>query len=88
LVLLSIGLAIVGINGEALWNGDAVECDGDPMRPGQVCADFAGPDNSYDEEKRAEARGELAGYAGVGVGTLGIVLLVGSSRTAMRRRNG
>ncbi|MEV6371359.1 hypothetical protein AB0L86_31205 [Micromonospora musae] len=84
--LVSVGMAIVFINAEALSNGDAVECDGSPMRPGQVCVRVGGGGTSYDEEKRNEARGEVAGYAGVGIGILGIVLLI-SNGISMRRGN-
>jgi hypothetical protein len=84
--LVGAGLALFLNNAEALSNGNAVDCDGDPMRPGQVCMYNTGFSNSYDEEKRDEAWGELAGYAGVGAGILGIVLFI-SGGIAMRSRS-
>ncbi|WP_326810693.1 hypothetical protein OIE62_28280 [Streptomyces scopuliridis] len=126
------------INAEALTNGDAVECDGSPMRPGQWCVRVGGESLSYDEEKKneeaariggaasrgdgrrlaalssvnnaprclppppchacpsprsflhptyprgLEARGELVGYAGVGLGTLGIVVFISNGITTRR----
>ncbi|MFD4175137.1 hypothetical protein, partial [Streptomyces anulatus] len=73
------------VNAEAVLNGDAVECDGSPMRPGQWCSSFSGGGSvSYDEEKGSEARGELVGYAGVGLGSLGIVLFVSHGIAARR----
>ncbi|MGX1675884.1 hypothetical protein [Streptomyces sp. NPDC055400] len=74
------------INAEAFVNGDAVECDGSPMTPGQWCASASGGETlSYDEERKNEARGELVGYAGVGLGTLGIVLFISHGITTRRR---
>lgn len=76
--LAIVGMAMFFINAEAVVNGDAVECDGSPMRPGQSCVSFSGGETlSYDEEKKSEARGEVVGYAGVGLGALGIVLFIG-----------
>ncbi|MEV5383561.1 hypothetical protein [Streptomyces sp. NPDC052721] len=84
--LVIVGLAMFFINAEALLNGDAVECDGSPMRPGQWCASASGGETlSYEEEKKNEARGELVGYAGVGLGTLGIVLFISNGITTWRR---
>ncbi|MGI5379757.1 hypothetical protein ACQEV2_36990 [Streptomyces sp. CA-251387] len=37
MALVSIGMAMFFINAEAVVNGDAVECDGSPMSPGQWC---------------------------------------------------
>ncbi|WP_240509343.1 hypothetical protein [Streptomyces agglomeratus] len=39
---------------------------------------------SYDEEKKNEARGALVGYAGVGLGTLGIVVSISDGITTRR----
>ncbi|MFI7088333.1 hypothetical protein ACIBUR_32655 [Streptomyces anulatus] len=92
LLVLACVLAVVGpvmffVNAEAVVNGSAVECDGSLMRPGQWCTSFSGGGSvSYDEEKRNEARGERVGYAGVGFGALGGVLLV-SQGIATRRRS-
>ncbi|MET9423314.1 hypothetical protein ABZY06_21700 [Streptomyces sp. NPDC006540] len=87
--VLAWGLFIVGtttffINAEALMNGKAVECDGSPMRPGQWCVKVGGESHSYDEEKKNEARGELVGYAGVGLGTLGIAVFITNEITTRR----
>ncbi|WP_327686196.1 hypothetical protein [Streptomyces sp. NBC_00467] len=79
-VLVIIGSAVFFINAEALLNGDAVECDGSQMRPGQWCTSFSGGD----EEKKNESRGELVGYFGVGLGTLGIGLFVSHGIAARR----
>jgi hypothetical protein len=84
--LLIVGMATFFINAEALMNGDAVECDGRPMRPGQWCARVGDESRSYEEEKKNEASGELIGYAGMGLGTLGVVVLV-SNAIAVRRGN-
>jgi hypothetical protein len=86
LALLIVGMATFFINAEAFMNGDAVECDGRPMRPGQWCARVGDESRSYDEEKKNEASGELIGYAGVGLGTLGVVVLI-SNAIAARRGN-
>ncbi|WP_234048004.1 hypothetical protein [Streptomyces liliifuscus] len=59
--LFIVGMTTFFINAEALTNGDAVECDGSPMRPGQWCEQRGGESLSYDEEKKNEARGELVG---------------------------
>jgi hypothetical protein len=86
-VLVIGGMVVALNNAEALSNGDAVECDGSPMRPDQFCVSFAGRGtNSYYEEQRSEAQGEVVGYAGVGFGVLGIVLFIGIA-IATRRRN-
>ncbi|GAB2587140.1 hypothetical protein GCM10027168_19900 [Streptomyces capparidis] len=85
-VLVIVGPTMFFVNAEAVLNGNAVECDGSPMRPGQWCASFSGGESlSYEEEKRNEARGELVGYAGVGLGTLGVVLFVGHGIATRRR---
>ncbi|MGQ4727601.1 MULTISPECIES: hypothetical protein [Streptomyces] len=85
-VLVIVGPVTFFINAEAVLNGDAVECDGSPMRPGQLCVSYSGGDTlDYEEEKRSEARGELAGYAGVGLGALGAVLLASRGITGKRR---
>ncbi|MFF7206137.1 hypothetical protein [Streptomyces sp. NPDC008141] len=84
-VLVIVGSAMFFINAEALLNGDAVECDGSQMRPGQWCTSFSGGGSlSYDDEKKNEARGELVGYFGVGLGTLGIGLFVRHGIAARR----
>ncbi|MGV9503980.1 hypothetical protein ACWDQ0_37555 [Streptomyces sp. NPDC003642] len=84
-VLVIVGPALFFINAEAVMNGDAVQCDGSPMRPGQWCSSFSGGGSvSYDEEKKSEARVEIFGYAGVGLATLGVVLFV-SHGIATRR---
>ncbi|MEU3853825.1 hypothetical protein [Streptomyces sp. NPDC029554] len=84
-VLVIVGPVMFFINAEAVLNGNAVECDGSPMRPGQWCTSFSGGGSvSYEEEKKNEARGEIVGYAGVGLGALGIVLFV--SHGIARRR--
>ncbi|MFK4593338.1 hypothetical protein [Streptomyces pristinaespiralis] len=86
-VLVIVGSTMFFVNAEALLNGDAVECDGSPMRPGQWCASFSGGESfSYDEEKENEAWGEIVGYAGVGLGALGIALFT-SLWITTRRRN-
>ncbi|WP_207938628.1 hypothetical protein [Actinomadura darangshiensis] len=84
--LVIAGLVMFFVNGEAVVNGAAVECDGSPMRPGQWCMSTSGGGaTSYDEEKRNEARGKLVGYAGAGVFTLGIVVFIGNG--IARRKN-
>ncbi|KAB2337893.1 hypothetical protein [Actinomadura rudentiformis] len=84
--LVIFGLAMFNINAEAVINGDAVECDGSPMRPDQWCVSaVGGGTHSYEEEKQSEARGALVGYAGAGLGILGIVLFIGHGITARRR---
>lgn len=86
-VLLVVGPVMFFINAGAVLNGNAVECDGSPMRPGQWCSSFSGGGSvSYDEEKKNEARGELLGYAGVSLAALGIVVSAGHSVAARRRR--
>lgn len=86
-VLFIVGLVMFFINAEAVMNGNVVECDGSPMRPGQWCTSFSGGGSvSYDEEEKNEARGELVGYAGVGLSILGIVLFVGHGISARRSR--
>ncbi|GGX18187.1 hypothetical protein [Streptomyces lomondensis] len=83
--LFIVGMTMFFINAEALMNGDAVECDGSPMRPGQWCVSFSGGESlSYDEEKQNEARGELVGYAGVGLSALGIVVFISNEITTRR----
>ncbi|WP_234365514.1 hypothetical protein [Streptomyces sp. RTd22] len=52
------------INAEALMNGDAVECDGSPMSPGQWCVRVGGESLSYDEQKKNEARGNSSATPG------------------------
>ncbi len=85
-VLVIVGPVMFFINAEAVLNGDAVECDGSPMKPGQWCSSLSGGGSvSYDEEQRNEARGELVGYAGLGLGTLGIVLFVSHGINTRRR---
>lgn len=85
--LVIVGLAMFFINGEALVNGDAVECDGSPMRPGQFCVSASGGEtHSYVEEKQNEARGERVGYAGAGLGTLGIALFISHGIATRRNR--
>ncbi|QIP82748.1 hypothetical protein GLX30_00120 [Streptomyces sp. Tu 2975] len=83
--LFILGMTTFFINAEALMNGNAVECDGSPMRPGQWCVRVGGESHSYDEEKKNEARGELVGYAGVGLGTLGIAVFITNEITTRRR---
>ncbi|MFJ4467463.1 hypothetical protein ACIP2X_08190 [Streptomyces sp. NPDC089424] len=86
-VLFIVGTVMFFINAEAVLNGNAVECDGSPMRPGQWCASFSGGGSvSYDEEKQNEAQGELVGHAGIGLAVLGIVLFASHGITARRRR--
>lgn len=82
--LFIVGMATFFINAEALMNGKAVECDGSPMKPGQWCVRVGGESLSYDEEKKNEARGELVGYAGVGLGALGIAVFVTNGITTRR----
>ncbi|WP_028813278.1 hypothetical protein [Streptomyces flavidovirens] len=82
--LFIVGMTMFFINAEALMNSNAVECDGSPMRPGQWCMRVGGESFSYDEEKKNEARGELVGYAGVGLGTLGIVVFISDGITTRR----
>lgn len=84
--LVIVGPVMVLNNSEALSNGDAVECDGSPMRPDQFCYKVGVGSASYDEEKRNEARGEVVGYAGVGLSALGIALFI-SIAIATRRGN-
>ncbi|MEU6915841.1 hypothetical protein [Streptomyces olindensis] len=84
--LVIVGSAMFFINAEAVVNGNAVECDGSPMRPGQWCTRIGGESTSYDEEKKNESQGELVGYAGVGLGSLGIALFVGHGITTRRSR--
>ncbi|MGS2589334.1 hypothetical protein [Streptomyces hebeiensis] len=86
MALFIVGGPMFFINGEAVLNGEAVECDGSLMRPGQWCARVGDESRSYDEEKKAEARGELVGYAGAGLVTLGIVVFIGNG-IATRRGN-
>ncbi|MFR9727534.1 hypothetical protein ACL02R_29855 [Streptomyces sp. MS19] len=92
LVLLAWVLFIVGptmffINAEAVVNGQAVECDGSPMEPDQLCVSFSGGESrTYEEEKRSEARGERVGYAGLGIAALGVVLFLSHRITGPRRR--
>ncbi|MGW7290018.1 hypothetical protein ACWGH4_31585 [Streptomyces sp. NPDC054847] len=82
--LFIVGMTTFFINAEALMNGKAVECDGSPMRPGQWCVRVGDESLSYDEEKKNEARGELVGYAGVGLGALGIAVFVTNGITTRR----
>lgn len=83
--LLIVGLVLFVNNTEALTNGDAVECDGDPMSPGRYCVRIGDESLSYDEEKQKEAREELVAYTGIGLGALGIGLFT-SYGIARRRR--
>ena len=82
--LIIVGMTAFFINAEALMNGDAVECDGSLMRPGQWCVRVGGESFSYDEEKKNEAHGELVGYAGAGLGVLGIVVFISDGITRRR----
>ncbi|WP_228472840.1 hypothetical protein [Streptomyces cyaneochromogenes] len=65
-------------------NGEAVECDGSPVSPGQWCVRAGGESLSHDEEKENAARGELVGYAGVGLGALGVVVFISEGITTLR----
>lgn len=66
---------------------DGVPTGGQSDETGSVVREPSGGETtSYAEEKRNEARGELAGYAGVGLGALGIVLFI-SIAIATRRGN-
>lgn len=82
--LFIVGMTMFFINAEALVNGAAVECDGSPMRPAQWCVRAGGESLSYDEEKKNEARGELVGYAGVGLGALRGVVFISEGITTRR----
>ncbi|MBA0050193.1 hypothetical protein E0L36_04550 [Streptomyces sp. AJS327] len=85
--LLVTALVLVVNNVSALTNGDAVHCGEDVMEPGDQCY----PANSgfshgrdYAEMRDSETHGQVVGYAGVGVGVLGVALFVG--HVIVRRR--
>jgi hypothetical protein len=84
--LVVVGMAVFFVNAEAVLNGDAVECDGSRMSPGQGCVYGGGGDGtSYEEEKANEARDARIGYAGAGVCVLGIALAIGNGVISWRR---
>ena len=62
--LVIVGMAMFFINAEAVVNGDAVECDGSPMRPGQWCASASGGESRGYEEDPCSVLRKASGQCG------------------------
>ncbi|AZM47431.1 hypothetical protein DMB38_18000 [Streptomyces sp. WAC 06738] len=77
--LFVISLVILVNTGPALTNGNGVLCGAESMKPDEFCYEggLTGDGRDYAEMQEVEARTEVEGYVGIGIGVLAIALFVG-----------
>ena len=82
LVLLAIGGAIAWV-GYSQTQTQEITCGGDVMSPGDICNSSDGTSTNFEEEKASQ---QSAGWIGVGIGGLVVVLGVLGAVNAVVRR--